>query len=146
MRAAKLAALRSAVTNVIGFAIPVLPLIDIIARYAIQDLTVTQIIGKSGEAGCVVNCNGLKARLAFPYAIAVVSFPAHLTKSVEMNDEILIADSHLREIRSYSISTGMRLLRFCARKNKATAAYSHAYYCQITSKPFRLKRRRFIHL
>jgi hypothetical protein len=63
----KLVALRSAITAAIGPAangatangaaayLPIPPLIDIITEYAIEDFTVTRLVGQIGNAGYVDN-------------------------------------------------------------------------------------------
>jgi hypothetical protein len=85
-RAAKLVALRTAVNGAIGtgsatadpkkckqLPLPVPPLIDIIIGYAIEDHTISRLIGQTGVLGDAHNCNGLNALLRYPYRIAVVS-------------------------------------------------------------------------
>jgi hypothetical protein len=100
MRAAKLIALRSAVTTAIGLALlPVPPLIEIITQYAIEDFRITQLIGKTGKSGDVDNCHGLKALLSSPSGIALVC----------STDEILIADTDNLKVRLYSLSDGIAI-------------------------------------
>jgi hypothetical protein len=117
MRASKLAGLRSAITIAIGVLptgksaissfLPIPPLIDLISEYAIEDLTVTRLVGQMGQTGVVDadDCSGLQAVLDYPHAIAVTRSKggSHTSKTAK-EAEILIADDST--IRLYSLSAG----------------------------------------
>jgi hypothetical protein len=113
MRAAKIGALRSAVMSAIAIPgttasqsqppLPIPPLIDIIVEYAIEDFTVTRLIGTTGEFGNIDNCSGSEALLHWPRTIAVIP---STDASTAASDEIMIADSGNFQARLYSIRAG----------------------------------------
>jgi hypothetical protein len=90
--------------------LPVPPLIDIIIQYAIEDFTVTQLIGQTKISGDADNCSGLKAELKCPCAIAVVQRTDEAAGSDKLTaegDEYFIADTNNEKFRLYSVSSGI---------------------------------------
>jgi hypothetical protein len=98
MRATKIKALRSAVTD--SAVLPISPLVEIIVEYALEDVEVTQLIGEFNK-------------FPVPSAIALVSryHPTSDKKDAAVEaDEILIAGGgDAQKLRLYSIpATGNR--------------------------------------
>jgi hypothetical protein len=147
MRAKKFSALRSALTTALdgqsqhtGNTIPLLPvppLIHVIAEYAVEDFTVTQLIGQTERAGYRDNCPGLKALLSHPWSAAVVIHPnssGQTSKAGTTNDQILIAENS--KVRSYSVSTGT-----CRRYTQSLflvllISICYLFCCRLHSNPF----------
>jgi hypothetical protein len=130
MRAAKLASLRAAVNLAVGTGstpspLPVSPLIDIIAHYAIEDFTITTLI-RTGEKCDADACSGLNARLKTPTAIAVVQSASNHARSEAASDEIMVIDHDYTLIRLYSPSAGtviVFLALICCARSQFTDSF-----------------------